>query len=190
MLAIVMQGALRDGITTWMPTYIVDTFNLSSSASILTAVAMPLFSVISFRITVYIYTRWIRNEVICGGVLIFSGFISSIVLMFTFSKSVLLSVFMSTLITGGMHGANLMLVCMVPARLAKFGKASTASGVLNSCTYIGSALSTYGIALVAEHFGWAMTIGLWAVVALAGTLACVSGYSRWQRFLRNSHEEN
>ena len=27
MLAIVLQGALRDGVTTWMPTYVKDTFH-------------------------------------------------------------------------------------------------------------------------------------------------------------------
>jgi len=183
MLAIIFQGSLRDGVTTWMPTYIVDTFHLASSTSILTAVIMPIFSIISFKITAYIHTRWLHNEVACGGAMLFSGFLASLILMFTFSQSVALSVFLSALITGGMHGANLMLVCMVPARLAKYGKASTASGVLNSCTYIGSALSTYGIALVAERFGWGATIGLWAVIALVGTLACIFSFRRWQRFL-------
>ena len=39
MLAIMMQGILRDGITTWMPSYISETFHLASSVSILTGIA-------------------------------------------------------------------------------------------------------------------------------------------------------
>lgn len=183
MFAIVMQGALRDGVTTWMPTYIVDTFKLSGSKSILTAVVMPMFSIISFKVTAYVYSRWLRNEVFCAGVMLFCGAICSLILTFAFSHSVALSVLLSALITGSMHGANLMLVCMVPAQLARFGKAATASGVLNSCTYIGSALSTYGIALVAERFGWAVTIGMWAIIAFAGALACAAVSRRWKRFL-------
>ena len=44
LLCIVLQGALRDGITTWTPTYIADTYQFSSIVSILTGVVMPVFS--------------------------------------------------------------------------------------------------------------------------------------------------
>ena len=68
-----------------------------------------------------------------------------------------------------MHGVNLLLVCMVPMY---FKNTSTASGVLNSFTYLGSALSTYGIALISENFGWNVTIWVWAGLALFGGLLC------------------
>ncbi len=51
MLAIVLQGMLRDGVTTWMPTYISETYNLSSVISILTSVILPIFSIICYEIT-------------------------------------------------------------------------------------------------------------------------------------------
>ncbi len=35
------------------------------------------------------------------------------------------------------------------------------SGLLNSCTYIGSALSTYVIAVITDHFGWSATLLIW-----------------------------
>lgn len=38
MLAIVFQGALRDGVITWIPTYLVDTFGLNTSLSIFSSV--------------------------------------------------------------------------------------------------------------------------------------------------------
>ena len=173
MFAIVMQGALRDGVTHGCHVY-RGHLQAVGPKSILTAVVMPMFSIISFKVTAYVYSRWLRNEVFCAGVMLFCGAICSLILTFAFSHSVALSVLLSALITGSMHGANLMLVCMVPAQLARFGKAATASGVLNSCTYIGSALSTYGIALVAERFGWAVTIGMWAIIAFAGALACAA----------------
>ena len=43
MLAIILQGSLRDGVTTWMPTYIAETYNFSNSVSILTGVVLPIF---------------------------------------------------------------------------------------------------------------------------------------------------
>ena len=44
MIAIVMQGMLRDGVTTWMPSYISETYNLSNAIAILTGVVLPVFS--------------------------------------------------------------------------------------------------------------------------------------------------
>ena len=46
MLAIMMQGILRDGITTWMPSYISETFHLASFISILTGIALLLFGIV------------------------------------------------------------------------------------------------------------------------------------------------
>ena len=47
MVAIVLQGALRDGVTTWMPSFISETFHLSSEVSILSGVCLPLFAIFS-----------------------------------------------------------------------------------------------------------------------------------------------
>ena len=38
MIAIILQGMLRDGVTTWMPTYIADVYNLDTAVSILTGI--------------------------------------------------------------------------------------------------------------------------------------------------------
>ena len=38
----------------------------------------------------------------------------------------------------------------MPKHYAKFGIVSFVSGVLNSCTYLGAALSTYAIAVVSD----------------------------------------
>lgn len=61
MLAIVLHGILRDGITTWMPVYISETFGLSNSVSILTAAVLPVFSILSIYLASALLER-IRNE--------------------------------------------------------------------------------------------------------------------------------
>jgi OPA family glycerol-3-phosphate transporter-like MFS transporter len=71
-----------------------------------------------------------------------------------------------------MHGVNLMLVCMIPSFFQKYGNVSTVSGVLNSCTYVGSAVSTYGIALLSEAYSWKFTLFIWVLIALLGTIIC------------------
>jgi OPA family glycerol-3-phosphate transporter-like MFS transporter len=172
MLAIVLQGTLRDGVTTWMPSYISETYKLGSAVSILTGVVLPIFSILCFELTSFIYRKKLKNPMACAGLFFGIGLLSAVVLNFVSGSGPLLSVLFSALLTGSMHGVNLILICMIPAFFKGSGKVSTISGLLNSCTYVGSALSTYGIALLSEEYGWPLTLAVWAAIAGIGTVVC------------------
>ncbi|MBQ7090138.1 MAG: MFS transporter, partial [Clostridia bacterium] len=154
MLAIILQGMLRDGVTTWMPTFISDTYDLGSSISILTGVVLPLFGILCFQIGSRLYMKVFTNPMICAGVFFGAGALAAGGLYLFNGVNPILSVVLSAALTGCMHGVNLILICMIPPFFAKYGIISTASGVLNSCTYIGSALSTYGVAVLSNQLGW------------------------------------
>ena len=181
MLGIVMQGALRDGITTWMPTYISETFQLGSQASILTGVALPVFSIVCIQLASVVNRKLIRNEMLCAAALFLPGCIGAVVLAFCPDSDAVLSVLLSTVITGSMHGVNLILTSMIPPYFKKYGNVAFISGLLNSCTYLGSALSSYGIAYAAQVKGWRFVTILWAAVATAGTLLCLCDAGRWKQ---------
>ena len=173
MLAIILQGALRDGVTTWMPSYISDTYNLSSKISILTGVLLPIFSLVCFHFAEKLYKKVFKNPLKCAGVIFGVGAISAIMIQLATGTNAVISVVSSALLTGCMHGVNLMLICILPAYFKKSGNVSTVSGVLNSCTYVGSAVSTYGIAYISDNFGWNATISSWTVIAILGTIICL-----------------
>ena len=96
-----------------------------------------------------------------------------------------MSVLLSALLTGAMHGVNMMLISMLPPYFKRFGLTGTASGLLNSCTYIGSALSTYGVAALSEVAGWKNTVLIWAGIALVGTVLCFACIKSFQRKFMN-----
>lgn len=181
MLAIVLQGALRDGVTTWMPSYISDTFQFSNAASILTGVLLPLFSIFSFQVTSRIYDRQPDKPLLCAGSIFLAGGVSAVLLLVFSGKNAVICILCMAVLTACMHGVNLILVCMLPVFFRDSGNVSTVSGVLNSCTYVGSAISTYGIAKISESAGWNMTIALWMAIALAGAFLCFAGLSVWSR---------
>lgn len=172
MLAIVFQGILRDGVTTWMPSYLAQTYNLSTSVSILTGVAMPLFGILCYQIATALYVKKLTNPLSCGGVLALVGAVSALGLYLFSGSGPVLSVAFTAVLIGCMHGVNLMLVCMIPSYFKRFGNVSAASGIINSCTYVGSAVSTYGVALISEKSGWNVTLFLWFLCAVAATAFC------------------
>lgn len=181
MLTIVLQGMLRDEVTTWMPSYISETYHLSHAAAVLTGVRF-LFSVSSAsRPLPTLYIRKFSNPLSCCGSLLLHR---DPVLSSTFcstGKNAAFSVFFSALLTGCMHGVNLIQVCMIPPFFKKQGNVSTVSGVLNSCTYIGSATSTYGIAVLSDRIGWSSTLLIWVLLTFAGTLICIACARPWRK---------
>ena len=181
MLAIILQGTLRDGVTTWMPSYISETYHLGSEISILTGVVLPVFSMICYQVASFLYKNKFCNPLSCAGVIFAAGTISALALYFLSDANAAFSVLFSAMLTGCMHGVNLMLVSILPRFFSKYGNVSTVSGVLNACTYIGSALSTYGIAVISENRGWHFTILLWVVIAALGTVVCLLCVKPWKK---------
>jgi len=181
-VAIILQGMLREGITTWTPSYLVEIFNYSEETSIFFTVALAILSIVATLIVGYIYRKFINNEVMLAAFVFSLGVILLFVLYFTYDLNSILSISLIAIIMGCIHGVNLCLISFVPKRFKKYGNISTISGVINSFTYVGAALSTYGIALLIENTGWEFTILSWLIIALIGTLMVIIPFKPWKKF--------
>lgn len=186
MVAIVLQGMLRDGVTTWTPSLISETFGLPTDHSILTGVFLPLFAVLAFQAVGLVNRKSrMKNEVLLSAVLFLFGAAAAALLAVFNGKSPVLNIALSALLTGCMHGVNLMLICTLPAHFKKYGNVSFVSGLLNFCTYVGSAIAIYAIAKVAEQFAWGVTIAIWCVISALGAVICFTQAARWKKFCGN-----
>lgn len=183
MLAVViaLQGILRDGLTTWMPTFVADTFGFSTATSIFTGIILPIFSVICYNIATLVDTK-LKSELKSASVLFGAGAAAAGLLIF-FHSSAHAAIVLMAVITGCMHGVNLMLISRVPAYFKRFGRISTVSGLLNTFTYIGSGISGFGIAVLSEKLGWGATVLSWFIVAVFGSLLCVLCIFKWKKFI-------
>ena len=186
---IVMQGILKDGVTTWLPSYLVEVFGLDTGSSILSSVILPVFSILSFKLCGWLNRKTLDNEILFSVVLFGIGSVCALALAALFTASAVVSVVLVAVLVGSMHGVNLMLICNLPSRFARTGKVSLISGVLNACTYVGSAISAYGFALVAQAFGWRVTVLCWAGIAALGLVLCIIGGKKTKRLLASLEQE-
>lgn len=188
MFAIVVMGMIRDAVTTWLPTYLKDVYSWENASSILSGVILPIFAVVTFSFSTWLYQNKIKNPIM-GAVIFFGiGFLSAIGWYALSGVSAVGSIICAALMTGSMHGVNLMLICMVPKTFDKYGNVSTVSGVINACTYIGSAISTYGVARLSKlpGFGWNFNFMLWIGTTLAATIVCIACVIPWKKKFMNS----
>ena len=186
MLGIIIQGSLRDGVTTWMPSYLHEVFNLPEEFSIFITVILAVFSMISFTVFDFINRRFFKDEVFTAGFIFTLAAVCGVALYLSniFGIAVLSILFMALLVAC-MHGTNLMLIAIAPKRFKSTGKVSTYSGIMNACTYVGAAVSIYGFSALKD---WGTTILIWAFIALVATLICFGAVRGWRRF-RNEYDE-
>lgn len=174
-LAIMLQCILKDGVITYMPSFIAETYHLSNEVSILSGVLLPLFSVVTTKLAEIIHKKYIKNLMLCAAVFYLFGTAAAAALSLFHGTAPALSVLLLMLITGSTYGVNLMIVSYLPAQLGGKEHMSTMAGLINACAYMGAAVSTYIIPLAAETAGWGMTLNIWLFSSVIGTVLCLIG---------------
>ncbi|MBE6789358.1 MAG: MFS transporter [Ruminococcaceae bacterium] len=183
-ISIVCQGFLRDGIQSWLPTFFTDVFNMSSSSAIFSNILIPIFNVGITYLAIYLYNRVFKNEVKAALVYFVLVTILCTVLSIFYNSSAAVCLVIAALITGLLHAINSMLISFLPRRFVFCGKVSSISGIANAFTYVGSTVSSYGIAAIAENMGWQASLISWAIIAFLGVLVCLFAINKWTKFIK------
>ena len=187
LIAIILQGALRDGVGDWMPTFMADAFKLDVGSAIATGVIPCAFSIVSFYLFDIFYRKFFRSEISCAGVIFASAAVVSAILLLinllvpTGWIAVVISVILIAAIVVSIHGVNLMRVVMLPKQFAKSGRVSAFSGLLNSATYVGAAIALPVFPAIRNNFGWNATIGAWGIISIVGAVVCLASMILWKK---------
>ncbi len=182
-LALCVQGALKDGVTTWIPVYLTDNYNMGSVTAILSTIVIPLCNLAGVSLASVVDKKTGNNEIRSAS--IFYG-ICGVALMILWAingKSAFFAMAMLAVATTTMMSVNTLLVSVLPSRFGKIGRASSVSGILNSCVYAGCASSTYGIGVLSESFGWQKVIMVWVAGAVVAGGICLFSSKKWKRYV-------
>ncbi|MHB1453491.1 MAG: MFS transporter [Saccharofermentanales bacterium] len=177
----VAQGILKDGVTTWIPTYLSENFSVTSFAAIILMTILPVASLAGIYISAWLNRIAFKNESATAAFLFLLSGISLFVL-FRWQCGAVLSTVLFSLSMAAMCGVNTMVVGLIPLYFARFHRSAGVSGLLNSFVYLGGALSVYGIGVISEKHGWGFTVMLWIVLAASGGLAFLASIRLWNRF--------
>ena len=181
--AIICQGMVRDGITSFSPNYISEVFNMSPEDGIAWSLPLAIFSTVAIFIAGEVYKRFFKNEITCGMVLYLFALAFSLVLCALFDFNVVVVVICMTLLTGAIQGIGLMLITHVPKRFKKYGNISTISGVINACTYLGSAIASFTVPAIVSAFNWQVAAGSWCAIIVVGMACCFIASRKWGKFI-------
>ena len=179
MMALFVQGALKDGVTTWVPTYISETYGLSAILAITSTMVIPVFNLLGVYLASFANIHWFRNEVRTAGAFFVVSAAAILVLRLSSGRSMAVSFLMLALATTAMMAVNTMLIAVLPSYFGVIGRASSVSGLLNSSVYAGGAVSTYGLGALSVALGWHATIVIWFLMAAVSAVICFLTVRKW-----------
>lgn len=179
MMALFVQGALKDGVTTWVPTYISETYGVSAILAITSTMVIPVFNLLGVYLASFANIHWFRDEVRTAGAFFVVSAAAILMLRLTSGQSMAVSFLMLAVATTAMMAVNTMLIAVLPSYFGVIGRASSVSGLLNSSVYAGGAVSAYGIGALSVALGWNATIVIWFLMAAASAVICFLIVRRW-----------
>ena len=182
MAALFVQGALKDGVTTWVPAYISETYQLENIIAIVSTMVIPIFNLSGVFLASIANIRLFKNEIRTAGEFFLVCAVSLLILWGVSGKSVVISFMMLAISTTAMMAVNTMLIAVLPSHFGVIGKASSISGLLNSSVYVGGAISTYGIGTLSVIIGWEGTILVWFFLAVLAMGLCFAVVKPWLRY--------
>ncbi|MCQ2424995.1 MAG: MFS transporter [Lachnospiraceae bacterium] len=179
----VCHGMLKEGIMTWVPSLIKDTYGLSAGWSTVLTVIMPVCELFGAYFSSFLYKKFFReNEIVTGLFFMAVTALPTLVILNLAKTPLLVSIACLGLIAVFIIGYNYMFSTVVPVIFGKYRRAATFSGIFNCTIYIGAAISTYGFGKIVEKTGWFVTVAAWIGIAVVGSVVLALLIPKWKRF--------
>lgn len=165
----IVQGMIKDGITLWTPTLLVQSQNQSITTASLYALVVPLFGFVGVLAATWFNHRLGSRDELSLGILFGLGAALALGVRGVFSgDSVLLFTLLIGLCGAIINGINIVLLSSIPLRYAHSGKTSSIAGFLDFASYVGSALMTVITGVIANAWGWGTLLWLWVGLFILG----------------------
>lgn len=168
----VANNLIRDGLTSWTPDILSSLYKTPGWLSILLTVLLPLFGVGGVVVSVNLYKR-LNNFIACCVVLFLTAtLLIATVLGFLSTPLIAVTIACLALVSCMMAAVNNVITSITPLQLKDHADSGKIAGLLNGFCYLGSTLSSYGLGLIADRFGWR---SVFVVLLYASVLVTVLG---------------
>ena len=184
MFAVMLHGMLKEGIMTWVPTMITETYQVKPVFSIFVSMILPVINLGGAYFATYLFEKITkRNEIITSVYIMSFIIIPLIVILFIGRIPLLLCIITLAMITMAMHAFNHVYITLAPLRFHRYNSTAKVTGIFNSMAYAGCAVSNFGFGWLSDIFGWKNTVYFWIGIAVIAVVFCLLTIKRWGKFI-------
>ncbi|MBR3963619.1 MAG: MFS transporter [Oscillospiraceae bacterium] len=179
-----VQGILKDCMSTWVPTFISDMFDMGSVVSILTGTLLPVFGLFGpyFANRLFVKTR----DELAATFMLFIVSTGALAVLALFGRfSMVISILALSVTYACSLGQNMFIVGTVPMYFHNVGKVSMITGTLNAVSCLSTALMSWITGALVDTAGWGIVMTLWLVLSCVAAVSVIFAKRRWNKFRRN-----
>ena len=167
----IANNFIKDGLQTWIPTILKETYRFSNAASLILATSVYMLGIVGTVAVKKLHKR-ISDFIILSFVffVITAVSLAGINTCLNTSAAAVIVFFCLVMICG--YAANNIITSLAPLFLRDHMNPGVTAGVLDGFCYIGSAITTYALGAVADKYSWSVAIMLLLIVSVvSGVIA-------------------
>lgn len=150
----IITNLVKDGLITWVPSILKESYNLDDSLSIILTLALPLISVFGNELALIVHRKifnYIYQCALTFGVSAF--FIAAVIIAFNLN-SLSIAILSFTVVSLLVSSLNSLITSIFPLFMKEKLNSGLIAGILNGFCYVGSTVSSYGLGNIADNSGW------------------------------------
>ncbi|MBE7026363.1 MAG: MFS transporter [Ruminococcaceae bacterium] len=144
----------KDGLMTWVPSILKEEFALSDSLSILLTLFLPILAIFGNAWAVTLHKKipdYVTHSALLFAIIgIFIGFIIGS-LKFELASLMLVGLIAANFLATSL---NSLITSIFPLYMRDKLNSGRLAGIINGFAYLGSTISSYGLGIIADNFGW------------------------------------
>ena len=188
MFMVMMMAMVKDGVTTWTPTFIADTFGTTAAFSVFLTTLLPIANLAASPVTKFVNENLLHNELRSAAVFFGIGVAAVTVLYFFGTMHIAVMVCCLAVTSFSMLSINSLLISLVPMRFGVYGKVSTVTGILNSTAYLSSSLSSFIVGQVTKRYPMAVMVVIWMMMGCVGIILALAFADKWKAFVVHTEQ--
>lgn len=158
---------IKDGLTTWVPSILKETYGFPDALSILLTLFLPITAIFGNIFALWMHEKvpdYVRHSGLVFGAMgvLILGLIGC--MKFSWAVALLVGMVAVNYLASGLNSLN---TSIYPMFMREKLNSGWIAGLLNGFCYVGSTISSYGLGAVAERFGgW--TAVFWLLCGFCG----------------------
>ncbi len=177
---------IKDGLTTWVPSILKEEYSMTDSISILLTVFLPIVAVFGNLCALRVHKRIPDYVTHCCVVFALMAVIIGVIIGCLEIKFAILMLACLVIVNFLASSLNSLITSIFPIFMRGKVNSGFYAGILNGFCYLGSAISSYGLGYIADHFGW--TAVFWVLIAVCVFVGMIwIGYKICSRPVKEKH---
>lgn len=175
---------IKDGLTSWVPSILKEEYSITDSISILLTLFLPIVAVFGNLYALKLHKVIPDYVTHCAVVFaVMLGFIGLIIGSLSLKQVVIMLVGL-VIVNFLASSLNSLITSIFPIFMRDKVNSGLYAGILNGFCYLGSTISSYGLGVIADNWGWSAVF--WTLSGFCVAVCVIwCAYISYKRILKN-----